>query len=66
MSTAGPSVMCARCLDVIRSQNRHDFQKCNCGAIAIDGGSAYTRCVGHPEDFIWDFEESNATNVDRG
>jgi hypothetical protein len=31
---------------------------CKCGAIAIDGGDAYTRCMGNPEDFIWDFEDA--------
>jgi hypothetical protein len=49
--------MCAKCLTVIQSYNRHDFERCKCGAIAIDGGSDYTKCVGNPEDFIWDFEE---------
>lgn len=54
----GPLVMCRKCLDVIQSRSRHDFIKCNCGAIAIDGGDSYTKCVGNPEDFIWDFEET--------
>jgi hypothetical protein len=53
----GPSVMCAKCLDVIHSRSRHDFAQCQCGAIGIDGGSEYTKCVGNPENFIWDFEE---------
>lgn len=53
----GPQVMCAKCLNVIQSYNRHDFERCKCGAISIDGGADYTKCVGHPEDFIWDFEE---------
>jgi hypothetical protein len=54
---AGPRVMCRKCVDVIQSENPHDFIKCQCGAISIDGGDAYTRCIGHPEDFIWDFQE---------
>lgn len=49
--------MCAKCLDVIRSKHRHDFVVCKCGKIAIDGGSDYTRTLGYPEDFVWDFEE---------
>lgn len=53
------SVMCRVCLDVITSEHRHDFKKCQCGAIAIDGGSDYTRCIGNPENFMWDFEEQN-------
>lgn len=53
----GPLVMCRKCLDVIQSRDRHDFVRCNCEAIAIDGGDECTRCIGNPEDFIWDFEE---------
>lgn len=49
--------MCAKCCDVIHSRSRHDFVQCQCGAIGIDGGSDYLKCVGHPEDFIWDFED---------
>ena len=55
--SSGPKVMCTKCLDVIQSKHRQDFKACNCGAIAIDGGSDYTKCVGYPEDFVWDFEE---------
>jgi len=58
----GPSVMCRVCLDVIRSENRHDFARCSCGAIAIDGGSDYTKCVGLPENFEWDFELDKSRN----
>lgn len=54
--TDNPKVMCSKCLDVIQSTEVHDFQRCNCGAIAIDGGSSYTRCLGNPDDFIWDAE----------
>lgn len=30
----------------IRSKNRHDYRKCKCGKLAIDGGSWYTKLVG--------------------
>lgn len=30
----------------IRSKNRHDYRKCFCGKLAIDGGSWYTKLVG--------------------
>jgi hypothetical protein len=53
--------MCAKCYDVIRSEHRHDFKSCNCGAISIDGGSDYTRTVGNPEDFVWDYREDDWT-----
>ena len=55
----GPKVMCRKCLDVIQSKHRHDFVRCSCTAISIDGGADYTRCIGHPENFVWDFEIDN-------
>lgn len=58
----GPKVMCVKCLDIIQSMNRHDFATCTCGAISIDGGSDYTRCLGYPEDFMWDFDEDTKRN----
>ena len=62
---AGPQVMCRKCLSVIQSIDVHDMLWCECGAIAIDGGDSYTRCMGEPDDFIWDFdngEEDNKSN----
>jgi hypothetical protein len=34
---------CHRCSDIIESLNRHDFKKCSCGAIFVDGGKDYLR-----------------------
>lgn len=34
---------CDRCGDEIESVHRHDFKWCSCGALAVDGGLAYTR-----------------------
>lgn len=34
---------CNRCDDVIESKHRHDFVGCSCGAIFLDGGTAYVR-----------------------
>lgn len=34
---------CAKCHDVIESTHRHDYRRCKCGAIAVDGGRAYIR-----------------------
>ncbi len=42
---------CAKCGDTIRSKHRHDYVKCKCGAIAVDGGSWYSRRSGLPDDF---------------
>jgi len=49
--------MCRKCLDVIQSKHLHDFVTCTCEAISIEGGAVRTRVLGHPENFVWDFEE---------
>jgi hypothetical protein len=41
---------CRKCEDIIFSAHRHDFKRCRCGAIAIDGGMSYIRRVGNPDD----------------
>ncbi len=51
----GMRVKCKKCGDEIRSMHRHDFVRCKCGAIFIDGGSDYTRLgypKGEPKDHI--------------
>jgi hypothetical protein len=34
---------CRRCGDVIESKHRHDFVRCSCGGISVDGGRAYLK-----------------------
>lgn len=41
---------CTRCNDVIESKHRHDFVRCQCKAIAVDGGRDYIRRIGLPID----------------
>lgn len=42
---------CLRCGDVIWSAHRHDYKKCMCGAIGVDGGASYIRrSYANPED----------------
>jgi hypothetical protein len=43
---------CAKCGEIIWSAHRHDFVRCKCGSIAVDGGQAYLKRVGYPELFI--------------
>jgi hypothetical protein len=43
---------CAKCKEIIFSAHRHDYKPCGCGAIAVDGGTAYLKRVGKPEDII--------------
>ncbi len=34
---------CALCKDIIESTHRHDFVRCKCGEIFVDGGRDYMR-----------------------
>lgn len=34
---------CRKCGDIINSIHRHDYVRCSCGAIAVDGGRSYLR-----------------------
>ena len=36
-------VRCKKCDDIIESKHTHDFKKCKCGKIFIDGGTDYQR-----------------------
>lgn len=41
---------CLKCGDYIRSNNRHDYRSCSCGAISVDGGSWYAKRSGNYSD----------------
>lgn len=41
---------CRKCGDVVESHSVHEFRRCSCGAIAVDGGLSYLRRVGYSED----------------
>ena len=45
------SIRCNKCNDIIQSNSRHDFQSCQCGAVAVDGGLDYLRRIGTQEDW---------------
>ena len=34
---------CPKCEDIVTSDNRHDFKRCKCESIFVDGGSWYAR-----------------------
>jgi hypothetical protein len=53
MGKIGKKAQCKKCGDIIQSMYRHDFVRCGCGAIAVDGGRDYCRCIGSPDDFEW-------------
>ncbi len=41
---------CKQCGDIVESTHVHDFVRCRCGAIAVDGGREYLRRLGDPEN----------------
>lgn len=44
---------CKLCNQIIESFLRHDYVACNCGEIAVDGGSYYFKCSAkNPDNFI--------------
>ena len=34
---------CKLCGDIVESKYRHDYVKCSCGEISVDGGKDYLR-----------------------
>lgn len=46
-------IKCKSCGDVIISTHRHDFKRCSCGRVAVDGGHDYLKrsFTDSPDDF---------------
>ena len=38
-------IRCNSCLDTIESKHVHDFVRCTCNKVAVDGGKEYLRRV---------------------
>lgn len=58
---------CLLCGDVIESVRTHDFVRCSCGALAVDGGTAYVRRVFKNRDAYQDmsvFEDTDEVEQD--
>ena len=36
-------IKCKSCGDIIISTHRHDFKRCSCGRVAVDGGYDYLK-----------------------
>lgn len=56
MSKYRPSssyLKCLLCRDVIESKHRHDYVTCKCGAVSLDGGTAYSRIATHKAGAQW-------------
>lgn len=47
------AIQCNFCGAVIESTYRHDYVKCSCGRVAVDGGLSYARrtFMGTKEDY---------------
>ena len=46
------AAQCRKCGDLIVSKHRHDYVTCSCGAISVDGGTAYLKRSGSLDDII--------------
>lgn len=64
MDTSGSKVKCNTCGDIIQSMYRHDFKRCKCKALAVDGGNEYLKvsCASR-EDFEIVSEEQHKSNA---
>ncbi len=37
------AIQCNTCGDILESTHRHDFKRCSCGRVFVDGGKDYLR-----------------------
>lgn len=45
-------IRCLQCGEAVYSKYTHDFRRCKCGAVAVDGGSSYLRIIGDFTDWV--------------
>lgn len=38
-------IQCKHCKEIIESKTDHDFQRCSCRAIGVDGGLSYPKRI---------------------
>lgn len=52
-------IRCRKCNDVIQSRYTHEYKRCKCGEVAVDGGLEYLRRIGAREDWeeLSEYEE---------
>jgi hypothetical protein len=57
---------CNSCKDIIESTYRHDFVRCSCGTIFVDGGKEYFRAgyTGDPSNFIRVYDDGREEPLD--
>ena len=53
-------VRCLKCNEIIESTSRHEFVRCSCGSIAVDGGLDYLRRCGDLNNYeeLSEYEDS--------
>ena len=52
-------VRCLNCNEIIETTSRHEFVRCMCGNIAVDGGLDYLRRCGNLDQYeeLSEYEE---------
>ena len=55
------AVRCLRCGDIIESKTPHEWVRCSCGAVGVDGGLNYRRRTGFESD-MEELSEFEATH----
>ena len=50
MSLIRNRIKCNHCGDIIESTFTHDFRRCKCGAVAVDGGLDYAKRLYKSDD----------------
>jgi len=51
-------IQCRHCGDIIESTYTHDWKKCSCGKVSVDGGHEYMRRSYYKEDDYIELSES--------
>lgn len=51
-TTEVTGIKCLKCGSIIFSRTTHDYRRCKCGAVAIDGGFDYMKVAGEYGDYV--------------
>ena len=54
---------CKLCLEIIESENRHDYVTCKCGEVSVDGGKDYLKRSGRNLDNVLELSEYEEIEV---
>lgn len=55
---------CKLCGDIVESVHVHDFRRCKCGAMAVDGGKSYLKRCARGTDAVLELSEVTESGVD--